>query len=317
MGKLKTHLCLTEKSKTATKISTFPLFFLPSCWGWSWNRWKTALWSSLFGLCWQHQPRWPRGPPCAAPRCEPNPPTVSCPDTTETWWTYRIVLVSEQRFGRESSIYPSCYRLGHWPQALQLNKASKLHDAGDLAVVDVTNRRLLRWRPVHVFVLPAVRVSVLVLLGAGWAFVPPGRFFSPLPLLSVSVSFSVSVAIAISRARPGTVPSPPVSIIISVSVSVAVAISVSASAATSTVASALFWPVDGEKNPQQNYRWEKNPILICWLRISAYTVKINLEKHSYLLLLLLESVPLTLGINISSSFIAAAATFASSSSSNR
>lgn len=84
------------------------------------------------------------------------------------------------------------------PQSLQLNKASKLHDACDLPVVDVSNRGLLRWRPVHMFVLPPVRVLLLVFSGAGRTISPSGRFVSSFPTISVSMT------IAVSGARPGT-----------------------------------------------------------------------------------------------------------------
>lgn len=99
------------------------------------------------------------------------------------------------------------------PETFQLHKAAKLHDTGDFSVVDIPHRRLLRWGPVHMFVLPPV-----------WAFV----FVSVSPCRTPGPAARVPAAPALpsvplirtgSRARAWAMPSPSVPVSISISIS--------------------------------------------------------------------------------------------------
>lgn len=78
-------------------------------------------------------------------------------------------------------MFKSDGRLSDPPEPLQLDEAAELHDAGDLAVVDVPHGRLLRGGPVHMFVLPAVAPPGLLLVPprAGGAGPPAGDAHLP------------------------------------------------------------------------------------------------------------------------------------------
>lgn len=114
------------------------------------------------------------------------------------------------------------------PETFQLHKAAKLHDTGDFAIVDIPHRRLLRWGPVHMFVLPPV-----------WAFVfvsvSPCRTPGPAARVPAAPALpSVPLIRAGSRARARAMPSP------SVPVSVSISISAPASAPPLLLAAAGF-----------------------------------------------------------------------------
>lgn len=129
-------------------------------------------------------------------------------------------------------------RSAHEPEPLQLDEAAELHDAGDLPTVDVPHRGLLGGGPLHVLVLPPLRVPLLP--GARGALAPPGRLLSLFPSISISAPLPVSGA--------GTRPASPLPVLLPVPVSVpvpvpvSVSVSLSASAATPTGTSALLSP---------------------------------------------------------------------------